>query len=191
MTDAQFQQISRNLSPEKPIRSSEFLRGRDRELSEIVRELTHFDATVFVYGYRGVGKTSLARTAAQIVTESDREHIYVACAPGARMLQIFRAIGEEVLKLLFDSGALKELRKRIEVELSLSPAIRASFEKNQPKLSAFDDASAAIRVLKDLDQLLPNAESTVVVIDELEELSDDDRTDLAYLIKQVETKSFV
>jgi uncharacterized protein len=59
--------ISTHLSPERPIRSTEFLRGRTGDLDRVERELRHFHAVPFIYGYRGVGKTSLARTAAQLV----------------------------------------------------------------------------------------------------------------------------
>lgn len=190
MSDDKFLIIAANLSPERPIRSSEFLRGRLDDLENIQRELRYFQAVPFIYGYRGVGKTSLARTAAQMVTSSDREHLYVACAPGSRMLQIFREIGEEILKVVFRSGQLKTICNKVEVELSLSPAIRTSFENKTPTLEQFKDANAAIRVLKELDGLLPNAESTVVVLDELEELDDADRTDLAYLIKQLGDQEF-
>jgi len=190
LSDDKFLIIAANLSPERPIRSSEFLRGRLDDLENIQRELRYFQAVPFIYGYRGVGKTSLARTAAQMVTSSDREHLYVACAPGSRMLQIFREIGEEILKVVFRSGQLKTICNKVEVELSLSPAIRTSFENKTPTLEQFKDANAAIRVLKELDGLLPNAESTVVVLDELEELDDADRTDLAYLIKQLGDQEF-
>lgn len=190
MATEKFDLIASHLSPERPIRSSEFLRGRSQDLEKVERELRHFHSVPFIYGYRGVGKTSLARTAAQLVTTSDREHIYVACAPGARMLQIFREIGEQVLKILFRSGVTQMALKSVEVSLSLSPAIRASFESQKPELEDFRDANAAVRVLKELDGLLPDAKSTVVVLDELEELDKKDRSDLAYLIKQIGDQEF-
>ncbi|MCU7886230.1 MAG: ATP-binding protein [Candidatus Thiodiazotropha sp. (ex Lucinoma annulata)] len=190
MNDDKYKIIATNLSPERPIRSSEFLRGRADDLENIERELRYFHAVAFIYGHRGVGKTSLARTAAQLVTSSDREHIYVACAPESRMLQIFREIAEELLKLTFKSGAINTIRKKVEVEFSINPAIRASFEKNDPTLDNFNDVNAAIRVIKDLDSILPETGTTVVVLDELEELNADDRTDLAYLVKQIGDQEF-
>jgi uncharacterized protein len=93
-----FATIAAHLSPERPIRSAEFLRGRLADLENVERALRYFHAVPFIYGARGVGKTSLARTASQLVTAADREHIYVACAPGSRMLQIFREVGEELLR---------------------------------------------------------------------------------------------
>jgi uncharacterized protein len=59
----QLQLISTRLSPERPIRSTEFLRGRGGDLTRVERELRHFHAVPFIYGYRGVGKTSLALAA--------------------------------------------------------------------------------------------------------------------------------
>ena len=94
-----FQSIRENLQPGRPIRSFEFLRGRDPEFRSTVRELQHFDGIPFIFGHRGVGKTSLSRTAAQVVCTSDREHVYVACAPGSNMLQVFREIGGGLLAL--------------------------------------------------------------------------------------------
>jgi len=106
------------------------------------------------------------------------------------MLQIFREIGQGLLSLLLKVGKGGSIAKRIEVELSLSPAIRASFEKRSAELPPFEDVNTAIRVLKDLDNLIPNAKSTVVVLDELEVLTDDDRRDLAFFIKQVGDQDF-
>src|SRR5258708_10384061 len=106
------------------------------------------------------------------------------------MLHIFREIGEDILKVLFKTGQGPMLLRRVDVNLSVSPAIKASFESQRPELHDFRDANAAIRVLKELDNLLPDAASTVVVLDELEELDKKDRSDLAYLIKQIGDQEF-
>jgi hypothetical protein len=188
--DTKFKAINNHLSPERPIRSIEFLRGRTDALDDVVRELSHFHGIPFLYGYRGVGKTSLARTAAQQVTPSDRDHAYVACAPGGRLLHVLREVGQELLKIAFKNKSFSTLKKEVELEISMSPAIRASFSTQKPELEKFDDMNAAIRVLKDLDSIMPDAESTVVVVDELEVLDRNDRKDLAYLIKQLGDQEF-
>src|SRR5690606_12220933 len=135
---------------ERPVRSSEFLRGRMQDLDEIVTELRYFHAIPFIYGHRGVGKTSLARTAAQLANPSGSEHNYVACASGSRILHVFREIGEELLKLL----SSERDNKVADIELPENQAIRASLRKHPPALDAFSDVNAAIRVLKTLDRLL-------------------------------------
>lgn len=189
-TSAKFRAISANLSPERPIRSSEYLRGRLSDLECIDRELRYFHAVPFIYGHRGVGKTSLARTAAQMVTPPDREHIYVAWAPASRILQILREVAEEVLKLVMRFGNTTMLLQKVDVELSVSPSIKTSFERQTSKLEPFDNVTSAVRILRDLDQLLPAAESTVVVLDELESLDEQDRADFAYFIKQLGDQEF-
>src|SRR5262245_814799 len=52
------------LSPTTPIRDPQFLRGRDQLLEDIRRALVQPCRHVFIHGDRGVGKTSLAQTAA-------------------------------------------------------------------------------------------------------------------------------
>lgn len=185
-----FEKIRQNLQPERPVRSVEFLRGRREEYENTVRELKHFDGIPFVFGHRGVGKTSLARTAAQIATKSDRNHVYVACAPGSKMLQIFREVGEGMLSLAINLGVAKVTKEKLEIQLSLKPHIKKSIEENNPKLEDFKDANEAVRTLKDLDDILPDARETVVVIDELEELEQSDRDALAFLIKQIGDQEF-
>jgi len=185
-----FKVIRTNLQPEKPIRTIEFLRGRDKEYKKTVRELEHFDGIPFVFGHRGVGKTSLARTAAQIATKSDREHIYVACAPESRMLQIFREVGEQMLRLLIEFGVNTSRDVKWELKLSVNPHIKASIENSVPKLPDFNDPNEAVRTLKLLDDVLPDARQTVIVIDELEELTSEDRNALAFLIKQIGDQDF-
>jgi hypothetical protein len=188
--DEKFAIINAHLSPERPIRSIEFLRGRTEAFDNLVRELQHFQGIPFVYGYRGVGKTSLARTGAQLVTASDREHAYVACAPGGKLLHVLRDVGQELLKIAFAHSKFESIRKSVEIELSLSPAIRASFEQGKPELPKFEDMNGAIRMLKDLDSVIPDARATVVVIDELEVMDREDQKNLAYLIKQLGDQEF-
>ena len=185
-----FQTIRLTLQPERPVRSVEFLRGRSKEFDQTIRELQHFDGVPFIFGHRGVGKTSLARTAAQIATKSDREHIYVACAPGCSMLEIFRELGEGLLALAIKFNPKNIVLEKFEIQLSANPYIKASFENNIPQLGEFKDANAAVRTLKALDDLLPDARMTVVVIDELEELNEVDRNSLAFLIKQIGDQEF-
>ena len=185
-----FKKIRLNLQPERPIRSVEFLRGRAEQFDVTVRELQYFDGIPFIFGYRGVGKTSLARTAAQIATKSDREHIYVACAPGSGMLEIFREVGEGMLALAIRFGAKKTVKEKFEVQVSVNPYIKASIENDIPELAEFKDANEAVRTLKALDEILPDSRNTVVVVDELEELNQDDRNALAFLIKQIGDQEF-
>lgn len=125
-----------------------------------------------------------------MATKSDREHIYVACAPGSNMLEIFREVGEGLLGLAIKFGAKSTLKESYEIQISANPYIKASLENSIPELGEFKDANAAVRTLKALDEILPAARETVVVIDELEELNEGDRNALAFLIKQIGDQEF-
>lgn len=188
--DIKYKKLASLLSPDRPIRSSEFLRGRSKELDRIVNELSHFYGVPFIFGNRGVGKTSLARTAAQLVTSADREHIYIACAPSANMLSIFREIAHALLMLLIKKEGYTEINRKLDSNVSLNPGIRMTVEKKTPSIDEFHDVNEAVRTLHEIDELASENNKTTVVIDELEELDANDRKHLAYLVKQIGDQEF-
>ena len=188
--EEKFAILAQYLSPDRPIRTEQFLKGRRKELAAVEEELRHFHSVPFVFGYRGVGKTSLARTAAQYVTPSDREHIYVPCSPQSGMLSIFREIGHEMLSLALRFGGIETTKKKLEINLSLRPGIKLSLENETPQLEEFRDVNEAVRTLREIEAIVPDANSTVVILDELEELRVEDRINLAYLIKQLGDQQF-
>lgn len=79
LQEEKLQKIAATLFPERPIRSTDFLRGRLSELENVERELRYFHAVPFIYGHRGVGKTSLARTVVQQNTNRSRTYIRCVC----------------------------------------------------------------------------------------------------------------
>ena len=77
---AEFEEILPSLlTPTTPIRSAEFLRGRERILEEIRRSFIQPGRHVFIHGDRGVGKTSLAQTAAIEHQSASADPVMVGC----------------------------------------------------------------------------------------------------------------
>lgn len=68
------------LSPSKAIQSEEHLYGRDTQLQPIKEALYSPGRTVFIYGDRGVGKTSLAQTVAFGHQYAEYDAIIKACS---------------------------------------------------------------------------------------------------------------
>ena len=79
------EKLNRFVSPARPIQSIEFLQGRDRELDKIDKSLFARGRHVFIYGDRGVGKSSLAAAAANQCQSADAAYIDVACAPDSTL----------------------------------------------------------------------------------------------------------
>ncbi|WP_338928930.1 ATP-binding protein [Roseomonas mucosa] len=72
-------ELRRTLSPSAPIKSPEMLRGRERNLEQIRRAFVQMGRHIFIYGDRGVGKTSLALTAAYEHESAHREPLMLTC----------------------------------------------------------------------------------------------------------------
>lgn len=77
------QRIHAVLFPSSPIQSHEFLFGRDGQLDRIRRALMAPGRQVFIYGERGVGKSSLAGAAAAEVQSADAVPLHASCGSGS------------------------------------------------------------------------------------------------------------
>lgn len=89
--------LSRELSSSRPIKSEEHLRGRERQLQAIEQALYSPGRQVFVYGDRGVGKTSVAWTAARRYEDGRITPIFVMCEEASTFGSIVRSAVEQVL----------------------------------------------------------------------------------------------
>ena len=67
------------LTPSSSIKTPERLFGRQKQLTQIQRALASDGRQAIVHGDRGVGKTSLAQTAAYLINSSSSSPIYVPC----------------------------------------------------------------------------------------------------------------
>lgn len=85
------------LSPSQTIQHPSNLRGRQEQLDTIKKALLPVGRHVFVFGHRGVGKSSLAQTAAFQQQSSDAKPIFVQCSPGATCLEVVKEIALEAL----------------------------------------------------------------------------------------------
>src|SRR4051794_23551111 len=82
------QKVATVVNPAGPVRSVEHLKGREKDLQEIERALYAPGRHIFVYGDRGVGKSSLAATAAYQYQSEDAEPIFVSGSPNETFVSI-------------------------------------------------------------------------------------------------------
>lgn len=94
LTDDELSQIlGAFLTPSKEITTPERLFGRDKSLTEISRAFASEGRQVFIFGDRGVGKTSLAVTAAHLHNDASHAPIYVPCGETTTFGDVLQAIG--------------------------------------------------------------------------------------------------
>src|SRR5690349_16934088 len=116
--------LAKYLSPSRPVSSPEMLQGRRQELSDIRDALEMGSGAPLIFGNRGVGKTSLARTAAQEHTASDREPLYVACSPNGPLLRLLRGAAAGLSDLAIKLGRVPKKTFEVEAHVGLTPSLK-------------------------------------------------------------------
>lgn len=170
------------LSPAQPIRTIELLRGRERELETIRRALIMPGRHIFVYGDRGVGKSSLARTAAYQYQSADAEPITVSAGKGDTLASVIANVVHEALK----RSRLQRTKENKVGSLSFG-GISLGVGKEITQLDILDQ----IRTTSDAVALLSEAaglhsKMPIVVVDEFDQIeSMEERNKFAALIKQI------
>src|SRR3954470_15643403 len=98
VTDEQLKKVlAENLTPSDSIKTPERLYGREKTLQTIDRAFNSPGRQIFIYGDRGVGKTSLALTAAYLHTGVENLPIYVMCGRTNDFSQTIQAIGNAII----------------------------------------------------------------------------------------------
>lgn len=180
--DAFAEKLNETLSPSLPIRTIELLRGRDKELEVIRRSLIMPGRHVFIYGDRGVGKSSLAHTAAAQYQSSDAAPITVSGSPDDTFQSIIANIACQALE-----------RSRIQkkhITRTRSITWRGLTWGENQEISPLD-LVAQIRTISDATALLSevgkiHSDSPIIVIDEFDTIRNvDERNKFASLLKQI------
>ena len=86
--------LSKVVFPSQAVRSEQFLKGREAQLRGIQEAAFSPGRQVFIHGLTGVGKTSLALTAAYTLQSSDAEPIYISCDEDSTVYSTIRTIAE-------------------------------------------------------------------------------------------------
>ncbi len=169
-----------------PIRSIEHLKGRDQQLEEIERALYAVGRHIFVYGDRGVGKSSLAATAAYQHQSTDADPIFVSGSPSDTFQSIVANIAVQAL------GRSKT--ESIKKQRSASITFRGMQWSSSNEVSALDLAGQ-IKSIGDATELLKqvaisHSDKPTVVLDEFDTIADvAERAKFASLLKQLGDQS--
>ncbi|MEP9369499.1 ATP-binding protein [Xanthobacter sp. VNH20] len=175
--------LNSNLTPSDSVKTKDRLYGRDKQLKSIDRAMNSSGRQIFIFGDRGVGKTSVARTAGSIHCNASAEPIYVVCGKASGFSHIIQSIGSSII----------DIRSRLE-KPGTGPSgglgafgFTANFSKGTPATPniplpvTINDALDVMRYVCDKSEHQP-----VVIIDEMERISSaQDRESFAEFIKNI------
>lgn len=159
--------INEVLSPSRAITSPEFLRGRNAKMSSVSRALSVEGRQVFIYGLRGVGKTSLALSCANEFLGEDDKPVHVICSESDDFYSIVHSACKKLLPTDPDL-----IRKSLKTGGTLtSPWVKiageAYIEKGQlPRPETFSDALDLVKFCSNLKET-----PDICIIDEFEALT--------------------
>jgi MoxR-like ATPase len=172
------------LSPARPIQSVEHLTGRTAELSRIKKALFAAGRHIFIYGDRGVGKSSLA-AAANLCQSTDAEYIDIGCSPDATL----KSIVANIAYVAVNASRLRKtkLTSSASVELRFLKAGLSAEVTMQDLHSEIHTMLDAVSVLREVAAI--HSERPVVVLDEFDRIADSkERNMFADLVKQLGDK---
>jgi hypothetical protein len=172
-----------NLSPTSPIQWEEHLFGRQKQLQLIEQALCAPGRSIFIYGDRGVGKTSLAHTVAHSHQSANHDPVLLACAPHTT----FSGLMAEALTALQKpktAGSTTVHNAKIGYKGFGLELGRTRSEEGQQAQIAWD-LNSIVAALLEIGAARTH-ESTVVVIDEFDRITSDvERSHFADFIKQI------
>jgi uncharacterized protein len=178
--------LRENLTPSDFIRTPERLFGRDKHLRTIERALNSAGRQIFIYGDRGVGKTSLALTAAYLHTHSGHRPIHVNCGRTVGFFPVLRAVGNAVLppQAIFEHQA-----SRANLGFNFA-GLGANFSPSAEVVRSVAEPTnlnEAFDIIRYVEQRVAS-KTTVIVIDEMERIQDTEEKDkFAEFIKNLST----
>lgn len=168
--------------PSSPIRIPDQLRGREKPYARTLETLSIPGRSVFIFGERGVGKSSLAWTAAHVYNSSDQEPIRVVCHPAITFPRLIAQIAKGMHDQLGDG----KVKKVTEIGLKTSlVSLMHRIESGSDEVPKSIDVNDAVGLL---EGLLPKRHNIqrVVIVDELDAAGDIGfKSDIAYFIKQL------
>jgi len=175
---------NRYLTSATPIQSPEYLKGRQRALSSLTDALTAPGRHAFIYGYRGVGKTSLAQTAAFQLQTSVGAPVLTACDAQSTFASVCEDIIRQALRI---SPLERKGQTRLNLGGSLAElgGLNLGFERNadRPNFSLSTVSDAVMYFRAAVEKL---GIGLVIVIDEFDQLpSGAEHAKFASLVKQI------
>jgi uncharacterized protein len=160
--------LNQLVSPSQPIQSIEHLYGRAHELDQIDKALYAPGRHVFIYGDRGVGKSSLAAAAARQYQSSDAIPLDIACGPDASLYSIVANIALQALSQ--SRLRSKKTSTKAGVSWRFLTLERTAEEVARDLHAEIRTVLDAVEVLREVSEV--HSEKPIVVLDEFDRIQD-------------------
>lgn len=186
--ESEFKETCRQyLNSARPIQNVEHLKGRQHAHQRLVDALNLPGKHAFIYGNRGVGKTSLAQTSARTVQPTLPQQLLVACDHSSTFKSICRDI---IKRLLAFNPLLVGVHRKVSGGANfLGYGVNLSWDKSQAKLDV------EIKTVNDVLNYIRFANETIghesiVIVDEFDVLTNTvEHKKFAILLKQLSEQS--
>src|SRR6266571_1962110 len=140
------QRLHSLVSPSEPIRSLERLHGRGKQLTSVERALFAPGRHVFIYGERGVGKSSLAATAANQYQSAGAKYLDVAGSPDATLPSIVASIANQALHASAIRTATRKESRELDLRwLKISKSDDSTMKNLKDTIRGVGDAVEVLR----------------------------------------------
>lgn len=173
------------VSPSQPIQTIEQLFGREKELDKIEKALFAPGRHIFIYGDRGVGKSSLAATAATQYQSVDAPYLDVSCAPDTTLNALVANIAYKALEISFVNNTSRNNRLLVDCRyLKYEKSASVTAKDLHKEIHSLSDA---VEVLREVALL--HSEKPIVVLDEFDRIASSvERNLFADLLKHLGDK---
>ena len=157
-------QMNEYLSASGPVRSIQHLLGREKEMALIDEALSADGRHVFIYGDRGVGKTSLAHAAASQYQSIDNSFIQIGCGPDTKFYRTIEDLADRVIKKAAGKRNYN-VTQSIDVKFY---SIEWNKEKQEVAIPTINSMYTAIEAIEEVCKY--HSETPVIVIDEFDQI---------------------
>lgn len=173
-------QMNEYLSASGPVRSIQHLLGREKEMALIDEALSADGRHLFIYGDRGVGKTSLAQAAASQYQSADNSFIQIGCGPDTKFYKTIEDLADRVIKKA--SGKRNyNVNQSVDVKFY---SIEWNKEIQEVSIPKVDSMYTAVEAIEDVCKF--HSEMPVIVIDEFDQIdSENERRLFANFLKDL------
>lgn len=173
------------VSPSQPVNTPENLFGRADELERIEKALYVSGRHIFIFGDRGVGKSSLAATAAAQYQSSDANYIDVSCSPDSTFRTIVASIASQAANISRLYSTVQHHDQSLNLRFFATSSNKSLSVKDL--YQELRSTSDAVELLREI--CVVHSEKPVVVVDEFDRISDQqERNAFADLLKQLGDK---